>query len=139
MADDQEIILARVPWSDLVARHFQMIGYLPPHQSEIGIEAGIKTNDVFALGVFYKAEQVGTAFYQFDDGDQGTELFVIGAGGRLPGVDLALVVMPALEGIARETKCLSVAFDTARRGLVKKMAEKAGYQAKTVTMRKDLI
>lgn len=134
----QEIILQRVSWSETTAGHLAMIDYMPPTMSAVGIEAGLALNDIFALGVFHQGRHVGTVFYQFNDGHTGSELYVIGAGGHLPGVDLALSVMPALEGIAKQTKCLSVAFDTARLGLVRKMAKEAAFRPSTITMRKDI-
>ncbi len=65
----------------------------------------------------------------------GNTLWIIQAGGRLPGVSLSEEVMPSVEVAARSLDCRSVAFATRRAGLIERM-EKLGFEAAGTIVRK---
>lgn len=67
----------------------------------------------------------------------GAVLWVVQAGGRLPGVSLSEEVMPAVENAALALGCRSVAFATRRAGLVERMA-KLGFSPAGTIMQKVL-
>ena len=65
----------------------------------------------------------------------GNTLWIIQAGGRLPGVSLSEEVMPSVEVAARSLDGRSVAFATRRAGLIERM-EKLGFEAAGTIVRK---
>lgn len=102
-----------------------------------------------AGGVVSQAEnESGCLFLSVldDDGNEcgafsvriaGATLWVVQAGGRLPGVSLSEEVMPAVEQAALALGCQSVAFATRRAGLVERMG-RLGFEAAGTIVRKVL-
>ncbi|EON15327.1 hypothetical protein [Pandoraea sp. SD6-2] len=67
----------------------------------------------------------------------GCEAFVTAAAGEYTGADLLAVMLPYVEYVARRKGATSLAFMTARRGMVKK-TEALGFTVAATTMRKTL-
>lgn len=69
--------------------------------------------------------------------DRGVVLWVMAAGGRLPGINLTAAMMPVIEAQAMQTGARQVAINTRRKGLISQL-EKIGYVVTGVTLRKNL-
>jgi hypothetical protein len=67
--------------------------------------------------------------------DHGTEVFIVGAAGGLPGVDLVATVAPYIAQQCAEADRLTI--NTRRRGLVRKL-QKQGWTLDSYVMRKKL-
>lgn len=137
MADAKAIELKRVEWSDQVRDHLNMVKHWPDHVTCKWFQDEIEAERILALGVFQDGRHVGTAIYDFENGDQGSELVIKAAGGHLQGGDLVATVLPAFERLAMQADCVSVGFQTRRQGLVKKTVL-MGYEFGEVTMRKKI-
>lgn len=137
MGGNPQLIVKMVGWSETAREHLCQVMAWPDHASPDGYRDALEAGEINALGVFSEDEQIGTTFYRFDVGDQGQEMVIMASAGHLPGVDLVGVVLPLMERLALEEGCCSVAFETARRGLVKKTAG-LGYNLAHVTLRKSL-
>ncbi len=135
MAGKQEITVKSVDWSETVRDHLCAVKNWPDHESPDGYREALKSGDICALGVFAENDQIGTTFYKIDRGDQGSELVILASFGRLKSVDLTALILPVMEQIARDAGCFSVAFVTARVGLIKKTA-RCGYSISETIMRK---
>lgn len=111
----------------------------PPHQTRAWYRGRLAAGEVVALGVFLPggADVRAVTLYRLEQGDWGQELVILATAGRIPGVDLVATVWPVLESVARACGCGSVRFETARRGLVAKMAAR-GFRPGPLIMRKVL-
>lgn len=118
-----EAVEAR-PWLELAGK-FDISGGVV---SQLENEAGC-----LFLTVLEDGREVGA----FSLRKAGMTLWVVQAGGRLPGVSLSEEVMPAVEAAARALGCSSVAFATKRPGLVERMA-KLGFEPAGTIVRKVL-
>lgn len=67
--------------------------------------------------------------------DHGTEVFIVGAAGNLPGVDLVQTIVPYIEQQCADVDRLTI--NTRRRGLVHKL-QKQGWTLDSYVMRKKL-
>ncbi|MGD1324390.1 hypothetical protein ACNHE5_05555 [Pandoraea pnomenusa] len=67
----------------------------------------------------------------------GCEAFVTAAAGEYTGANLLAVMLPYVERVARRAGATSLAFMTARAGMVKKMGD-LGFAVEATTMRKTL-
>lgn len=67
--------------------------------------------------------------------DKGVEVFIVGAAGGLPGVDLVQTITPYIEQQCAEADRLTI--NTRRRGLVRKL-QKQGWTLDSYVMRKKL-
>jgi len=133
----QEVTIKRVGWCGRVGKHLASIRDWPPNLSVAWFEGEIECERIIALGLFAGKVHVATAFYQVDDAGVAPEFVIYGAAGRLKGADLVATVYPVLEGIARDLYCVSMRFETARRGLGRKMV-KLGFRPEGMVMRKVL-
>lgn len=133
----QTVTVERVGWSERVGKHLELIRDWPPNLSLAWFEHEIECERIVGLGVFADDRHVATAFYQVDDGGVVSEFVIFGFAGRLKGADLVMTVYPVLEGIARDLRCPSIRFETARRGLGRKMV-KCGFQPVAMVFRKGL-
>lgn len=67
--------------------------------------------------------------------DNGVEVFIVGAAGNMPGVDLIATLEPYIAQQCAAADCLTI--NTRRRGLVRKM-QKQGWELSSYVMRKKL-
>lgn len=67
--------------------------------------------------------------------EKGVEVFIVGAAGSLPGVDLVAAITPYITQQCAAADCLTI--NTRRRGLVRKL-EKQGWELSSYVMRKKL-
>jgi len=67
--------------------------------------------------------------------EKGVEVFIVGAAGSLPGVDLVAAITPYIAQQCAAADCLTI--NTRRRGLVRKL-EKQGWELSSYVMRKKL-
>lgn len=84
-----------------------------------------------------KVDGVTVARYALEQINQpnGVEVYVVGAAGSLPGVDLIAGLEPYIAEQCATADCLTM--QTTRRGLVKKM-ERQGWELSAYVMRKKL-
>lgn len=66
---------------------------------------------------------------------KGVEVFIVGAAGNLPGVDLVEALVPYIAQQCAGVDCLTI--NTRRKGLVRKL-EKQGWELSAYVMRKKL-
>jgi hypothetical protein len=97
------------------------------------MEACLRTARLFDV----KLNGVTVARYALEQVDQphGVEVFIVGAAGSLPGVDLVGVLVPYIAKQCAAADCLTI--NTRRRGLVKKL-ERQGWELSSYVMRKKL-
>jgi hypothetical protein len=113
------------PWLELAGKFDVSSGVVSQSESEAGcMFLSVLDDDGNECGAFSVRIAGGT-------------LWVIQAGGRLPGVSLSEEVMPAVENAARALGCRSVAFATRRAGLIERM-EKLGFAPAGTIVRKVL-
>lgn len=65
----------------------------------------------------------------------GTEIFIVGAAGGIPGFDLVASITPAIEQQCAAADCMTI--NTRRKGLVKKLV-KQGWTLDAFVMRKKI-
>lgn len=82
-------------------------------------------------------ESVGGYAVRVVDCDAGAVAWIMGAAGRLPGVDLVRETLPAIEWQLQSNGIDALSLTTERRGLIRKLT-RAGYQVVSVNLRKEL-
>ena len=93
--------------------------------------------DIAAYGKCFQL-RTGTGVGVFVLRKQGGVMWVDGAGARVRGTGLTEDGLALFDAIARQAGCTEIAFETTRRGLVKK-SEKAGYTVAGYIMKKAVL
>ena len=106
-------------------------------KSDTSAGAAIAEN-ICKSGYTFSVQENGKTFaaYNLQIDNHGVA-WIMAAGGGRAGVDLTSTVTPSIEAQARELGARQIAFNTKRRGLVRKM-ERLGFSITSVTLRKNL-
>jgi len=138
VADHQkEIVLAPIKIFEIIEPFLLELEDWPPHQTPDWYYRLWKEGKIEIFQATIKGQLSGVIVFQLEDGDRGRELVILGTYAKSRGIDLVTTLYPWIEGEARRLKCLSIRFETRRRGLVAKMAAH-GFSDAHISMRKVL-
>ena len=128
------LTMAVAPWCDEAARLFAGTLRRSPCFTVDDYRREIEENpDARLLRVSHGDALVGYVALRLVRRGGGVEGEIMAAAGRLPGIDLTAAIVPILESMFEGVRAFRV--DTARRGLVKKLA-RMGYSVTHCTLRK---
>lgn len=128
----QEITVTAVPWSEQAALILApSVPYATVEDLRAQVEAGAVLFSVECAG-----EPVGFYVLRVDISPSGAEGVLVAAASVNAEFDLTANLLPHIEG--QFTGCKSIRIHTARPGLAKKLATRAGYQSAEIVLRKNL-
>lgn len=125
-----------VAWDDAAAEHFAAVPMADGTIDDLELLSVTGAGQVVAIETA-EAERIASVLLQVQPGRDGTELCVVAAAGRRPGISLMASVLPAVEEIARAAGCVAVTAKSIRGGAVAAM-RRLGFQISEVSLRKAL-
>jgi hypothetical protein len=132
-----QIELKRIALNNTAARHFSKIKFADPTISLKACLDLIRRGDWVLYGIFENGFQVGSVAVVIEIGDLGNEFFIAMGSSDGQGEASLAGVLPTLEQIAQENKCVTVRTSTALQGLVK-IYERSAYTVSEYVLRKVL-
>lgn len=128
-----DLRIHEAPWSDEVADLLQL-ACVHATRNEL-FEQHKRGAQVFV--VRWGGDVIGAYMLRIDTTARGHEGVIVGAAGKLAGVELITLVLPVIESQFRKVGCVSVRVHTSRSGIVRQLGNR-GYDLGELVLSKTL-
>lgn len=132
---EKTLILVPAQWSAEVERFLAPAMRADPLISCRTLEALVYNDEAHLLEVRCEGELIGAAVVRLETREQGDEIVIVAAGGKLPGHSLTRSVLPYLERLYAGAAWVRI--HTARRAMLRELLRQ-GYTTREVVMAKPL-
>lgn len=129
--DQVEVRVIPGAWSEAAHRYIQSALV---HASANEVRAQVDSGSAALFYAFVGEKMIGAYVLRIDSSTHGPEGVVVAAGGDNCGIDLIATVMPVIE--KQFMNVTEIRVHTSRRGMVKSLVEKHGYEEREIVLSK---